>query len=169
MDPGLDIRRGKEFAVARTAAEVSQLQEKWRIEDQAVVEAAEWAEKARWQKSAPKAEYVTWSDFERNLRRFDDVWIDAVGEAIGMVRVELRDEIKKLRDENKALKAELEAKTVPNFTGYWTDEKTYSRGDVCYLGGSSWFARTTTRERPSTRCDDWLLFCKSGRDGKDAK
>lgn len=57
--------------------------------------------------------------------------------------------------------------------GVWDRTKTYERGDVVTLDGSSWHCEATTTDRPQesggngSRC--WKLIVKHGRDGKDGK
>lgn len=46
-------------------------------------------------------------------------------------------------------------------------EGEYERGDVVTWGGSAWYCKQQTTEKPSYGCKDWKLMVKEGRPGKD--
>jgi len=64
---------------------------------------------------------------------------------------------------------ELETKQL-RFCGRWSEAE-YSPGSIVELGGSAWVAKRLTRSKPAPDSveADWQIFCRRGRDGKDAK
>ena len=76
-----------------------------------------------------------------------------------------------VKDHIKALEARIDEmqKTQLRFCGRWTEQE-YAPGSIVELGGSAWVAKRLTRSKPSPAETeaDWSLFCRRGRDGKDA-
>lgn len=58
---------------------------------------------------------------------------------------------------------------VPIFRGAWKEGESYSRGDTCVWGGSSWSALRATCARPDTPESGWMIAARKGRDGKEGK
>lgn len=56
------------------------------------------------------------------------------------------------------------ANFADSYKGVWREGE-YKRGDVVTFGGSAFYAKRDTTEKPET--DAWSLFVKRGRDGRD--
>jgi hypothetical protein len=67
---------------------------------------------------------------------------------------------------------ELEARGPElRYCGVWSAGTTYKRNSLCTHQGSLWIATQTTASFPGGQAEPgaWVLCCKRGRDGKDAK
>jgi len=59
---------------------------------------------------------------------------------------------------------------IPLYKGYWRDGMACEHGDVVTHDGSSWSAMRDTKAKPTfENKEDWNLFSRKGRDGKDGR
>jgi hypothetical protein len=138
----LDIQaaRTREFEAAQTAAEVKALDERWRIEDQAV----ERAQSAQARQAA---------DHERRLVYVEEVLEEQVPKLLELVIGTLRKEM-----------AEVEAKQL-KFYGVHEPGRSYAPNSMVVKKGGLWIALTATGTVPGSD-DSWQLAVKSGEAGK---
>jgi hypothetical protein len=59
---------------------------------------------------------------------------------------------------------------VPIDRGYWLEGMAAEKGDVVTHDGNAWSALRNTTAKPShTAKEDWRLFARKGRDGRDLR
>lgn len=59
---------------------------------------------------------------------------------------------------------------VPLDRGYWREGMACEKADILTHGGSAWIALRDTKAKPCLENkDDWRLFARKGRDGKDGR
>lgn len=59
---------------------------------------------------------------------------------------------------------------VPMDKGYWREGMECEKGDIVTHDGNAWIARRDTNAKPChENKDDWRLFARKGRDGKDGE
>ena len=59
---------------------------------------------------------------------------------------------------------------IPMDKGYWSDGQFCERHDIVTHDGIAWIALRDTREAPSVAAkEDWRIFARKGRDGKDGR
>ena len=59
---------------------------------------------------------------------------------------------------------------IPMDNGYWSDGQFCERHDIVTHDGIAWIALRDTREAPSVAAkEDWRIFARKGRDGKDGR
>lgn len=59
---------------------------------------------------------------------------------------------------------------VPLDRGYWREGMLCEKSDIVTHGGSAWIALRETKAKPCLEAkEDWRLFARKGRDGKDGK
>ena len=59
---------------------------------------------------------------------------------------------------------------IPMDKGYWSDGRVCERHDIVTHDGIAWIALRDTREAPSVAAkEDWRIFARKGRDGKDGR
>lgn len=59
---------------------------------------------------------------------------------------------------------------IPIDRGYYRDGMSFEKGDIVTEGGSAWLALRDTKAKPGTEAkDDWRIFARKGRDGRDGK
>jgi hypothetical protein len=73
--------------------------------------------------------------------------------------------------ELRSLLVETQAKLDADiWCGVWNEQTAYEQGNKCSHAGSVWLClRSGTMARPGTATKDWVLICKRGRDGRDAR
>jgi hypothetical protein len=64
--------------------------------------------------------------------------------------------------------AELEASRF-RFLGAWSEGLEAKPGNAVAHGGSTWICVERTTKKPGTADSGWVLACKKGADGKDAR
>ncbi len=76
--------------------------------------------------------------------------------------------VQQVRDENKALRDELEQR---QYQGVWRGDTTYAKHASVTRQGSTWISRIDgNRTMPGAPpYDHWQLSCKAGKDGRDGK
>ena len=50
--------------------------------------------------------------------------------------------------------------------GYWRDGTKAEAGEAWVHDGSLWIARSPTATKPESRCEDWIIAARKGRDGE---
>lgn len=59
---------------------------------------------------------------------------------------------------------------IPMDKGYWREGMDCQKGDILTNGGNAWIALCDTKSKPCLENrDDWRLFARKGRDGKDGR
>jgi hypothetical protein len=144
-------RRERELASARTRAEVDALDERWRAEDAAWREAADW----RTQQVRDLTQRV--AALERVLgpggKRLIDDLVAGIGTALGKIRAQDRESIL----------GEIERRGYCTYRGVWSPEATYPIGSLVTCKGATWAALSDVPKGVRPGSDPaWQLAVKSG-------
>lgn len=86
----------------------------------------------------------------------EQVIIDALGEYMDAIE----EQLKAFRDELRTMKA-----AMPQYRGVWNRADEYARNSIVTDGGTLWYAREKTTDRPG-KSDAWVLMHKSHDGGR---
>jgi hypothetical protein len=111
----------------------------------------------------------------KTLDREVSTTLDAVGDALAVVKADIEAAARKRTQLLEAKIATLEAKlaalqakagSTMQYCGVWEAGQAYGIGDFVTHAGSLWACRAPTEARPGTS-PAWTLAVKRGRDGRD--
>jgi hypothetical protein len=150
FDPKTIRRREAEFAKAKTAAEVARLQERWQLEDDAVLAAQDYRVKEVTELRARVAK------LEKILGRGGENLINGISKAAGTVLRRLRAE------ERERILGEIEARGYVTYGGVWDEGSPYTKGSLVTHAGGAWVAVAPVAkgERPG-KGPSWKLAVKA--------
>jgi len=154
FDPKVIRRREAEFATARTSADVARLQERWQLEDDAVLAAQDYRIKEVADLRARVAK------LEKILGRSGENLINGISKAAGIA-------IRNVRAEDRErILGEIEDRGYVTYAGTWDETAEYPRGSLVTHAGGAWVALTPVEKglRPG-KAPAWRLAVK-GESGK---